>query len=168
MKKLLFALFMFALPLAGNAQTPQKFGYFSYQTALASMPDYAIATRKLADLKLKYEEEMRRVEEEFNKKFEQFLEGQRDFAPSILRKRQAELKDMIEKNLAFKEESNRLLKQAETEIYAPLKKKLADAIRGIGDARGFMFIVNTDNETLPYVNGTVGEDINALLKESLQ
>ena len=40
--------------------------------------------------------------------------------------------------------------------------------RGIGDARGFMFIVNTDNETLPYVNGTAGEDINALLKESLQ
>lgn len=70
--------------------------------------------------------------------------------------------------MAFKEESNRLLKQAETEIYAPLKKKLADAIRGIGDARGFMFIVNTDNETLPYVNGTAGEDINALLKESLQ
>ena len=168
MKKLLFLWLLCLCPFVVQAQTTVKYGYFSYQAAFTSMPSYAIAKRKLDDLKLKYDAEMRRVEDEFNKKYEQFLEGQRDFAPSILRKRQAELKELIEKNLAFKDEAKRLLKEAEQEAFAPLRAKLAEVLRGIGDARGYLFILNTDNDNLPYVNPAMGEDINALVKESLQ
>ena len=40
----------------------------------------------------------------------------RDFAPSILQKRQAELQEMMEKNVAFKNESKRLLAQADAKV----------------------------------------------------
>ena len=87
---------------------------------------------------------------------------------SFFRKRQVELQELIAKNIAFKEEAKRLLAQAETESYAPLKAKLAETLRGIGEARGFMFILNTDNDNLPYVNSAFGEDITTLVKECLQ
>ena len=132
------------------------------------MPEYAAAQTKLATLPTKYDDEMKRVEDEFNKKYEQFLEGQKDFAPSILQKRQAELQELIAKNIAFKEEAKRLLQQAEVEAYAPLKAKLAEVLRGIGEARGFLFVLNTDNDNLPYVNATAGEDISALVKDCLR
>ena len=168
MRKLLFSLVMLVLPMISQAQTTIKYGYLSYQEVLKFMPEYAVAQTKLADLKQKYDNEMKRVEDEFNKKYEQFLEGQKDFAPSILQKRQAELQELIAKNIAFKEEAKQLLQQAETEAYAPLKAKLAEVLRGIGEARGFLFVLNTDNDNLPYVNATAGEDISGLVKDCLQ
>lgn len=168
MRKLLFSLVMLVLPMISQAQTTIKYGYLSYQEVLKFMPEYAVAQTKQADLKQKYDNEMKRVEDEFNKKYEQFLEGQKDFAPTILRKRQVELQELIAKNIAFKEEAKRLLAQAETESYAPLKAKLAETLRGIGEARGFMFILNTDNDNLPYANSAFGEDITTLVKECLK
>ena len=168
MRKLLFSLVMLVLPMISQAQTTIKYGYLSDQEVLKFMPEYAVAQTKLTDLKQKYDNEMKRVEDEFNKKYEQFLEGQKDFAPTILRKRQVELQELIAKNIAFKEEAKRLLAQAETESYAPLKAKLAETLRGIGEARGFMFILNTDNDNLPYANSAFGEDITTLVKECLK
>ena len=86
--------------MISQAQTTIKYGYLSYQEVLKFMPEYAVAQTKLADLKQKYDNEMKRVEDEFNKKYEQFLEGQKDFAPTILRKRQVELQELIAKNIA--------------------------------------------------------------------
>ena len=168
MRKLLFSLVMLVLPMISQAQTTIKYGYLSYQEVLKFMPEYAVAQTKLADLKQKYDNEMKRVEDEFNKKYEQFLEGQKDFAPTILRKRQVELQELIAKNIAFKEEAKRLLAQAETESYAPLKAKLAETLRGIGEARGFMFILNTDNDAVPFIDPTTGFNVQADVNAALQ
>ena len=86
MKKILLSLLLLALPFIVYGQQI-KFGYFSYQEALKAMPDYAIAQQNLSDLRSKYDAETKRSEDEFNKKYEEFLEGQRDFAPSIRDKR---------------------------------------------------------------------------------
>ena len=115
MKKLVFLLVSILIPLFSHAQdvsqAPQqqplqqlRFGVLSFDEALKSMPEYAQVQKNLASLKAKYDAEMKRSEDEFNKKYEEFLEGQRDFAPSIFQKRQAELQDMMEKNIKFREE----------------------------------------------------------------
>ena len=168
MKKLFLAFAFMAMTIAANAQTPLKYGYFSFSEALKAMPAYAIAERDMDSLRAKYEEEGKRVEEDFNKKYEQFLDGQRDFAPSILQKRQAELQEMIEKNVAFKKESKRLLDQADAESKAALKVRLRAIVARIGADHGYAFILNTDNDAVPYVNNAVGEDINAIVKDAVK
>lgn len=168
MKKLFLAFAFMAMTLIASAQTPLKYGYFSFSEALKAMPAYAIAERDMASLRAKYEEEGKRVEDDFNKKYEQFLDGQRDFAPSILQKRQAELQEMMEKNVAFKNESKRLLAQADAESKAALKVRLRAIVAHIGADRGYAFILNTDNDAVPYVNNAVGEDINALVKDAVK
>lgn len=144
-----------------------RFGYLSYEAAFQAMPEYAQARQELGLLKLKYESEMRRVEKDFNEKYEDFLEGQRDFPPTILQKRQMELQELMSKNIAFKEESQRLLKQAEVEAYAPLHNRLAQLLRIIAEDRGLAFIINTDNYACPYINPSQGEDLNAIVKATL-
>lgn len=144
-----------------------RFGYLSYEAAFQAMPEYAQARQELGLLKLKYESEMRRVEKDFNEKYEDFLEGQRDFPPTILQKRQMELQELMSKNIAFKEESQRLLKQAEVEAYAPLHNRLAQLLRIIAEDRGLAFIINTDNYACPYINPSQGEDLNAIVKTTL-
>lgn len=168
MKKLFLALTFMAMALTINAQSPLKYGYFSFSEALKAMPGYAVSERDMAALRAKYEEEGKRVEDDFNKKYEQFLDGQRDFAPLILQKRQAELQEMMEKNVAFKNESKRLLDQADAESKAALKVRLRAIVARIGAERGYAFILNTDNDAVPYVNNIVGEDINALVKDAVK
>ncbi len=162
----LFCLFAI-IPLCTQAQT-MKFGYFSYQEVFTSMKSYVQAQQNLQELKSKYEAETKRSEEEFNQKYEDFLEGVQDYAPSILKKRQAELQDFMARNIAFKEESERLLKQAEKDVLEPVHKELADAIRTIAVRNGYAFVMNTDNHALPYINESMGEDITQQLIDMLR
>ena len=146
----------------------QSFGYLSYDQTLKSMPEYVIVQKKLADLTAQYEAETKRVEDEFNTKYEQFLEGQRDFPPTILQKRQSELEELMEKNIAFKEESRQQLISAEEEMTAPIKARLAEAIARIAKERGLALVVNTDSDACPFIDPTIGEDINTLVQNALK
>lgn len=157
-------------PAPQTAEAPQTylFGYFSYSTILKSMTEYQKVQQDIATLRKQYDAEAKRVEDEFNRKYEDFLEGQRDFAPSILKKRQNELQDLLDRNVAFKQEAQRLLQQAEQDALAPLKARVSEAMGQLAAIRGYAFIINTDGDTLPWVDPTRGEDINATLLSILQ
>lgn len=150
------------------AQPVLRFGYFSFEQVFHTMPGYAIAKHNMDELRGKYDEETKRVETEFNSKYEDFLDGQRSYAKSILEKRQAELRELMEKNIAFKAEAARLLKKAEKEAYAPLKAKMNAALQQIGKENGFAFILNTDNNATPYLSAEMGVDITEALKEKIK
>ncbi|WP_024997814.1 OmpH family outer membrane protein [Prevotella falsenii] len=168
MKKTFLFLLLAALPLMASAQNAMKFAYFNYNEVLKAMPEYAMATRSIDELRAKYDAETKRSENDFHAKYEDFLEGQRNFAPSILKKRQAELQEMLDKNIAFKKEADRLIEQAEKQAYAPVHAKLKKVIAKMAQESGYAFILNADNNALPYVNNMVGEDITIALKTALQ
>ena len=155
-------------PAAVAAQPAWRFGYFSFEQVFHTMPGYAIAKHNMDELRTKYDEETKRVENEFNSKYEEFLDGQRSYAKTILEKRQAELRELMEKNIAFKAEAAKLLNQAETDAYAPLKTQINEAAKQIGKEKGFAFIINTDNNATPYLSEEMGEDITAVLEEKLK
>ena len=92
-----------------------RFGYLSYQQALQAMPQYALVQKQMAELRHQYEAELQRVTNEFNRKYEEFLEGQREFPKTILQKRQTELQELMTRNVTFKEESLKQLADAERE-----------------------------------------------------
>ena len=139
---------------AKAADTPSslRFGYLSYSSVLKLMPDYMAAQRNINDLKTKYDLEMKRVENEFNQKYEQFLAGQHDFAPTILQKRQAELQDLMEKNIAFK----------------PVNQRLDAVIQRVGQALGLAFVLNTDNHAVPFINTLSGVDVTATVVDAVK
>lgn len=165
MRKLTILLFFTLFTLTAGAQI--RFGYLSYNEALKAMPEYAVATRNMASLKEQYAKETKRAEEEFNHKYETFLEGQKSFAEPILRKRQAELQDLLYKSIAFNKESARLLSQAEADIYRPLREKLDEVIKRTGTERGYAFILNTDDNALPFASTAYGEDITVLIIDAV-
>ena len=144
------------------------FGYLSYDSVLHAMPAYATAMRQLDELKAKYEAEAKRVERDFNKKYEEFLEGQRDFPQTILQKRQSELQELLDRNILFREESRRLLIEAERDLLAPLHTRIAGTLRAIGEERGYAFIINTDGNACPFINPVKGENISSEVSERLR
>ena len=126
-----------------------------------------MAQADVDNLRRKYDSEMRRAEMEFNSKYEEFLEVQSTLVPTILRKRQTELQDLMEKNVEFRKDAERLLKQAETDALSPVRRRLNEAVAAVGKDQGYAFILNTDNDACPYVNPEMGEDATELIKAQL-
>jgi outer membrane protein len=155
------------LGLSAQENNTFRFGYLSYEAAIQSMPEYAGVQQQMKTLQEQYQAETLRVEDEFNRKYEDFLDGQRDFPRTILQKRQTELQELMEKNIQFKEQSRQELADAEREAMAPLRIRLIELLSTIGREKGYAFIYDTDTKALPFVNISFGEDINELVKKVL-
>lgn len=163
---LLAMCLFFIAPMAASAQN--RIAYFSYDEAMKSMPEYVLAQNNIGSLRTKYDAEMKRAEDEFNNKYEEFLDGQHDFAPLILQKRQAELQELMQKNIAFKAEAERLLAQAEKDAMAPVTEKMKTVLQRIGKERGYAVILNTDSNACPYIDTTIADDITTIVKDALR
>lgn len=171
MKKTLFFLIclLVTLPLSAQDATPAlRFGYFSADAVIKAMPAYTLAQHDLDNLRAQYDTEMKRVEDEFNAKYETFLDTQRDLAPSIREKRQAELQELMDKNMAFKQKAQQLLQQAEHDAIQPLRQKIATAVLTVGKERALAFILNTDAGAMPFINPALGEDVTAAITAALK
>ena len=176
MKRVVFVCFMvlstmslFAqeeAPAAASA-APAQYGYVSFNALFERMTEYAEAKVAFAQLKEKYEAEAKRAEEEFQRKFAEFLQGQKDFPASIMQKRQVELQELMEKSVSFRQESQRLLRKAEKEMQAPILQKLTASIQAVAAERNLMFVLNTDDNAVPFVNPQMGVDISELVLQKL-
>jgi outer membrane protein len=133
-----------------------------------NMPEYKAAKVQLKELRNKYEMEAQYNEASFKRQFAEYLQGQKDFPQSIMLKRQRDLQEALEKSLAFREEAERLLKQAETEALAPIKSRLNNAIRMVGGAYNLDYIYNLDTNAMPYVNPALIMDVTTLVEQQLQ
>lgn len=162
-KKLFFILLL--LPIVATAQV--KFGYIAYKSVCVEMPQYVEAQRQLADLKKKFEAEAQHGETEFQRKFSEFLQGQKDFPANILQKRQAELQDLMERSVAFREEAQQLLRDSEQKMLQDVYKKLNDVIAEVALERGYFFVLNTDDNAAPFINTVVGEDATDFVRFKL-
>ena len=171
MKKVILMTVMVLMGLSGYAQTETtglKFGYLSIDSVLLSMPEYAQLQQDMATMRQQYETEMKRVEDEFNKKYEEFLDGQKNFPKTILQKRQSELQEMLDKNIAFKKEGLQMLNDTEKTQKDVILMMIDMAVKTIGMQRGYAFILNTDANATPWLNPAMGEDITKAVKEMLK
>lgn len=134
-------------------------GYLSYDSALVAMPDYALTQARQQELREAYEAELKRVEKDFNQKYEAFLDGQKDFPRTILLKRQTELQQLLQQNLEFKRQGQKELEQAYEAALVPLRQKLDEAIAAIARERGLVLVVNTDSRACPFIAPDMGVNI---------
>ena len=174
MKKTILFLLLTVVSLAVSAQDAQpkdsvafKFGYLSYDSVMVAMPDYTELKTNMAQLREQYEAEQKRVENDFNKKYEEFLDGQASFPKTILQKRQSELQEMLDRNIEFKKQSQKMLSEAEANMMEVIKTTINMAVNIIAQKRGYAFVLNTDKEAVTFINPALGEDITEAVKQLL-
>lgn len=150
-------LLLVALPLAAMAQI--KIGYLSYEKVLRQMPEHAQAEQWLENLKAQYTQEAQRGDEEFQRKFAEFLQGQKDFPQNIMLKRQAELQSLMDNGIKFRQEAEQLVEKARKEMMAEVRAKLNVAIEAVGIAGGYACVLNTDGDAAPFLNPALSHDV---------
>lgn len=157
------------LAMASVVATAQsRFGYASYTSLVKMLPEYSIVELHLDELQAKYEAELARSDREFNQKYTDFIEEQSQFPDNIRIKRHKELQELMEKSMAFKDEIIRMMREARTEMMAPLYEKIDEAVMKVCVDSGYAYVLNTDNRIYLAINPAMGVDITELLKQELQ
>ncbi len=154
--------------LACGAKAQYLFGYFSYDSVLKQMPEYKQERAKLDSLKMQLDAEMSRVEKDFNEKYEEFLDGQKDYPPIILQKRQLELQDAMDRNIEFKQKARNAYVQAERDVEDLLRMKINDAVKQVGKELQCAFILNNDGNVCPWVDISRGVDVTLQILDKLK
>ena len=134
LKKIALLVVMFALPLGAMAQA--KFAHMNSQDVIAVMPEFTKAQADLDAMSKKYQDEMQRTNEEFQKKYQEFLAQADSLPKNIAERRQKELQDMAQRQEQFQQEAYQSMQKAQQDAMAPIYQKLDEAIQAVGKAEG--------------------------------
>ena len=165
MLKKIALLALLIIPMSIFAQT-LKFGHVRSYEVIQIMPEYEKAMADLQDLQKKYTDEIKRANDEFNRKYQEFIQQQDSLPRNIAERRQKELQDMAERQQQFQQEAEQGMQKAQQEKMTPIYKKLDDAIKAVGAAEGVIYIFDLARTPIPYV-GAQSIDLTAKVKAQL-
>ena len=164
MLKKIALILMLILPMSVFAQ---KFGHIRSQEILIVMPEYTKAQADIQTMQKQYEDDMKRVEQEFQKKFTAFQEEQANLPKNILERRQKELQELNERGMQMQQDAQQELQQSWMEMLEPIAKKIDDAIKAVGQEGGYVFIFDLNATQIPFINETYATDVTGAVKAKL-
>ena len=164
MLKKLALLLMLVAPMSIFAQ---KFGYFKSESIILVMPEYAKAQTDIQALQKQYEDEIKRASDEFNKKFAEFQQEQKNLPQNILERRQKELQELSEKGMQFQQDAQQQLQKAYADMMNPIYEKMEKAVQAVGKTGGYVFVFDLNRTDIPYVDETQAKDITNDIKTNL-
>lgn len=136
-------------------------GSIRTNTILQNMPQYKAMQASMQALREQYEAEARKSEEDFQRKFEEFLQGKDEFPKTILEKRQNELQSILEANANFRIKVQELLAEAEKSLMADVRAEMTDAIAVVAQDKGVSIVFDLDNGSVPYILSGLAVDLTA-------
>ena len=136
-------------------------GSIRTNTILQNMPQYKAMQASMQALREQYEAEARKSEEEFQRKFEDFLQGKDEFPKTILEKRQNELQSILEANANFRIKVQELLAEADKSLMADVRAEMNDAIAVVAQDKGVSIVFDLDNGSVPYILSGLAVDLTA-------
>lgn len=166
MIKKIALLILCILPMGAMAQT-LKFGHVNTIEVIQIMPEYEKAIADLKDLEKKYTDEIRRAEDEFNRKYTEYIQQQDSLPKNIAERRQKELQDLMERGQQFQQEVQENLQKAQQEMTAPIFTKVENALKAVGEEGGYIYIFDLGRTSIPYVSSQLSTDVTAALKAKL-
>jgi outer membrane protein len=162
LKKIVLAVALIALPALG-AMAQQKFAHMNAQAVIIEMAEYKKAVADVEAMQKNYQDELQRTQEEFNKKYQEYV-AQADSLPrNIAERRQKELQDMAQRQEQFQQEASQSLQQAQQEAMTPILEKVQKAVEEIGQAEGYIYIFDLASTSIPFV-GAQSVDITDKVK----
>ena len=164
MKKLILCAICAICGLTANAQA--KFGHVNTQEIIQAMPEYTKAKSEIDALTQQYEADLKSMQDELQKKGEAFDKEQATLPDNIKQRRQTELNEMYQKIQQSYQDNQMALQKASQEKMNAITTKVLDAIKAVGDAGGYVYIMEM-GAGIPYISSTLSSDVTAQVKAKL-
>ena len=160
MKKIIISLLL-ALPMLASAQ---KFGHINTQELFAQMPEVAQVRAKMDTIQSQYENQLASMNEEIQKKMQDYQAQEATMADAIKQIRQQELQEMNQRIQLFYQTAEQDIQKKQQELLAPVHEKMAKAIKAVGERDGYTYIF--DSAAMVHI-GTDANDVTPAVKKEL-
>lgn len=162
MKKLIVLLFMI-LPLGAIAQEV-KIAFVNTQEVFMAMPEVSSMEKQMADLNEKYKLELKQMQDEYQKKYSDFIAQQDSLTENIKLRRMQEIQDIQGRMDNFMQVAQQDVQKKQQELIQPIQEKIQKAIKSVGDEKGYTYII--DPAALLYT-GSNAIDATSFVKTKL-
>lgn len=162
MKKLVLMLMLFA-PLSLFAQ---KFGHLNAQEVMSSMPEFIKARGEIEATAKQYENELKAMQDEFQRKLDEYQKSMNTMNETKKKETEASLQQMQQKIQQTYQDNSEAIQKAQQEKIQPITTKLLEAIKAVGKAGGYVYIMDVTSG-IPYISETLSKDVTAEVKAQL-
>ena len=159
MKKIIIAM-MLALPMLASAQ---KFGHINTQELFSQMPEVNQIKLKMDTINSQYENQLAMMQEEIQKKMQDYQAQEATMADAVKQIRQQELQEMNQRIQLFYQTAEQDIQKKQQELLAPVHEKMVKAIKVVGDREGYTYIF--DSAAMQYIADGANDVMSAVKKE---
>lgn len=166
--KIQFILLILSFMISGSiySQSADRIAFINSDEILAQMPGIDKAKAEVNDLNTKYKNELQLMQNEYNKKYSDFISYQTSMAENIRLRRMQELYELEQQINKFMEVAQNDVLSREEELLTPLRTSLKEVIYQVGIEDNFVCIYDLANPTILFVTPNA-IDITALVKARL-
>ncbi|HAR39311.1 MAG TPA: hypothetical protein DCS09_12460 [Porphyromonadaceae bacterium] len=169
-KKIFFSLSLFILLITTTASaqfTPQvSVAFVNTTQLLEAFPEKEAATQQLVALSDNYKKELELMQNEYNKKYSDYITYQSSLAENIKLRRMQELTELENRMQQFMELAQEDIENQEKAMLEPLKQKISEAIHAVGVERNYTVIYDLANPGIAFVSPSA-IDANPYVKQRL-
>ena len=163
MKKILIAILMMA-PLSLCAQ---KFAHFNTADIIPNMKEYTTGMEEIQNMQKQFEDDMKLMQDELQKKSEEYQKEQANLLENVRQRREQELNDLYTRLQQSYQDNQAALQKAQAEKMNEISEKVLAVVKKIGEAGGYIYIVDTSAGVIPFVNTSLSTDITNEVKKEL-
>lgn len=164
MKKILLAILVMA-PLSLLAQI--KFAHFDMSQIVPNMKEYTTAQTELEAMQKQYEADLKLMQDELQKKYEDYQKEAANLLENVRARREQELNDLGQRYQQSLQDNQAALQKATQEKMGIISQKVMEAVKKIGEANAYVYVVDTSAGAITFVNTTLSTDITDQLKKEL-
>lgn len=162
MKKILLMFMLFA-PMSMFAQ---KFGHLNAQEIIASMPEYIKAKGEIEAKAKQFENDLKAMQDELQRKAQEYDKTRSTMNATKQQETEQSLNDLSQKIQQAYQDNSKALQDEQQQKYQPITSKLVDAIKAVGKAGGYVYIMDV-SAGIPYISDTLSKDVTAEVKAEL-
>ncbi|MBQ7686512.1 MAG: OmpH family outer membrane protein [Bacteroidaceae bacterium] len=162
MKKLII-LALIALPMSVFAQ---KFAHVNSAVIINAMPEYTKAQTELQTLAKQYDDEFKRMQDEFRTKYEDYQKNGESLPETMKQRRVQELQDLDKRLTEYQQTAEQDLAQQERTKLNEISEKVGNAIKEVGTAGGYIYVMDVTSG-IPFINETLSTDVTDQVKAKL-
>ena len=165
MRKLI-AMLLFCAPLAAFAQTAPKFGHVDAMAIMQGLPEFIKARGEIEAQAKQYENDMKAMQDEIQRKSEEYDKNQSTMAPTAKTEAETTLQGLYQKYQQALQDNQQALQKAQQEKLQPIQTKIITAIQNVGKAGGYVYIMDTAGG-IPYISQTLSKDVTEEVKAEM-
>ena len=148
-----------------TASAQAKFGHINSQEVMQAMPEATTMRTEMEALQKQYEADEKAMIAEYQKKVEDYQAQESTMPDNMKQRKIQEIQDMEQKIQQARQDNQQALQKAYADKLTPIQNKVMDAIKAVGNAGGYVYIMETNS--IPFINTTLSTDVTAQVKAKL-